>query len=237
MNLTFVIPDLHGRYDLLEEALFAIGNYGDINDTGTRKVVFLGDYIDRGPDSKKIVMRLMQGITEPWTLITLKGNHEDMMVETLTTPLNLQWWVGNGGDATLDSFGGTIPRSVVHWATELPLYHMDDHRVFVHAGVHPDIAIEDHTPEDLLWMRLPYEKEGFYTFVDDDYKETHHVVHGHTPHTKGPIVTNGRTNLDTLAWATGRLVVAVFDDDVAGGAIDYITVQGRPYSLMTHDYQ
>ena len=228
MNLTYAIPDLHGRYDLIEEALDRIHDYDDYQ-FRPHKVVFLGDYIDRGPDSAKIIERLRQGPQKGWSWVTLKGNHEDMMYETLTVPLNRNWWIGNGGDATLDSFGGEVPRDVVDWVAQLPLYHMDKHRVFVHAGVHPDIDIDKQIPEELLWMRLPYEKEGFYTFVDGEYKETHHVVHGHTPHKNGPIVSKGRTNLDTLAWATGRLVVGVFDDDVPGGAIDYITVQGSRY--------
>ena len=231
MNLTFAIPDLHGRYDLLEDALNTIEHHGRTSPTGTRKVVFLGDYIDRGPDSAKVILHLRLGPPQGWTWVILKGNHEDMMVETLTKPLDLRWWIGNGGDATLDSFGGEVLPHIVQWADKLPLYHMDEHRIFVHAGVYPDLAVEAHRDEDLLWMRETYE-EGHCKFG-----ETRHVVHGHTAHTKGPIVTGGRTNLDTLAWNTGRLVIGVFDDDVPGGAIDYITIQGGCYNLMIKDYE
>ncbi len=93
---------------------------------------------------------------------------------------------------------------------------VDQHRVFVHAGVDPAVPLNKQDEEHLLWSR-------------DQTTLGHgrrHVVHGHTPEENGPIISEGRTNLDTLAWATGRLVIGVFDDDRPGGPIELLQVQG-----------
>jgi serine/threonine protein phosphatase 1 len=104
---------------------------------------------------------------------------------------------------------------------ELPTMHVDRHRVYVHAGVNPDLPLDAQDPQALLWKR--------YRDVDDQRGHgTRHVVHGHHPFKDGPITIEGRTNLDTLAWHTGRLVVGVFDDDVPGGPVSLLEVRGEP---------
>jgi serine/threonine protein phosphatase 1 len=217
MTRTYAITDLHGRYDLLIQALNTI-----FRRPGGGTVITLGDYVDRGPESRQIISHLMTLRDAPqagWKVICLKGNHEDMMYETLMKPLDMGWWVGNGGGATLKSYNSEVPSNHLHWINQLPSIHTDKHRVFVHAGVDPARPLDDQTEEFKLWYR--------YTDNADIGHGERHVVHGHTPNPLGPEKYKNRTNLDTLAWRTGRLVVAVFDDEKPGPPIEFIEV-GSP---------
>lgn len=225
MSKTYAIADLHGRRDLLQDALEAIAKHAP--EPGT--IVMLGDYIDRGPDSKGIIDRLMAGLSDGWKLVCLQGNHEDIMLQTLCLPLDPRWWISNGGGATLVSYGhatsgeytpNVVPQEHIDWLKSLPLMHVDKHRVFVHAGVDPTIPLDEQTDHTLQWSLYP---DGF-----ADGHGSRHVVHGHHQFEDGPMLFSGRTDLDTFAWATGRLVVGVFDDDVPGGPIDLIEVIGAP---------
>ena len=100
MSKTYAIADLHGRLDLLEMALAQIANQAELPAT----LVTLGDYVDRGPDSRKVIARLMG--YEGWRLICLKGNHEDIMWQTCRRKVpDCGWWLDNGGGATLISYG------------------------------------------------------------------------------------------------------------------------------------
>lgn len=220
MSLTYVIPDIHGRFDLLRDALAGIADRAADN-TGT--IVALGDYVDKGPDSRLVVERLRQGISNGWNFFPIKGNHDAMMVTALRDPANMDRWIERGGDTALISYGGdpaAIPQADIGWLDALPLMHVDAHRVYVHAGLDPDAALDAQTEATLLWKRYPkgYEK-GF---------GDRHIVHGHNALAEGPELYPGRTNLDTRAWRTGRLLVGIFDDDRPGGPIDFMVVWGPP---------
>lgn len=208
---TFAIADLHGRFDLLEAALAAIEAAAD---GGT--VVFTGDYVDRGPESNRIVHRLMRGPDRPgWTWICLKGNHEAMMVSGLRGLSLKQLWLANGGVETLASYPEGVPQAHIDWLDALPLIHCDRHRIFVHAGVDENLPLAKQSEAIMLWMR-----------TDKDYVHPEgYIVHGHMPHAHGPLILKGRANLDTLAVRTGRLVIGVFDDAVPGPPVDRITIQ------------
>lgn len=211
---TFAIADLHGRFDLLEAGLAAIEAAAE---AGT--VVFTGDYVDRGPESSRIVDRLMAGPQRPgWTWICLKGNHEEMMVGGLRGLSVRSMWLANGGEETLASYPGGVPDAHIQWLDALPLIHRDRHRIFVHAGVDDTKPIAQQSASTLLWMR-----------TDRDYFHPEgYVVHGHMPNTDGPLILSGRADLDTLAVRTGRLVIGVFEDALPGAPIELITVQGPP---------
>jgi serine/threonine protein phosphatase 1 len=224
MTLTFAIPDIHGRLDLLDAAVEKIIE----RSAGSRAtIVTLGDYVDRGPDSRQVIERLMGWKSDSTTLVTLKGNHEAMMWQTCNNLAELTWWIGNGGDQTLASYGHAfqqdfdpriVPKSHLEWISSLPLMHVDQHRVFVHAAVDPNVPLDQQSEQTMLWKRYP---EGF--------KLGHghrHVVHGHHANPRAPIVTSGKTNLDGLAWQTGRLVVGVFEDDRPGSASEFLEVVG-----------
>ena len=195
MSLTYVIPDVHGRYDLLCEGLSDISAHSQ-GSAGV--IVMLGDYVDKGPDSKQVIDRLLSGVADGWNLVALKG-----------------------GDAALASYGrdpAAVPQSHIAWLDQLRLMHVDTHRLYVHAGVDPDISLARQNEATLLWKRYP---KGF----SGGFGELH-VVHGHDNFPEGPLLYQGRTNLDTLAWRTGRLTIGVFDDDRPGGPIDFIEVRG-----------
>jgi serine/threonine protein phosphatase 1 len=97
MSKTYAIADLHGRIDLLETALAKIADHADLPAT----LIILGDYVDRGPDSRQVIERLMGGLDEDWRFICLKGNHEDIMWQTCCGIVpDCDWWLTNGGGAT-----------------------------------------------------------------------------------------------------------------------------------------
>jgi serine/threonine protein phosphatase 1 len=220
MGLTYVIPDIHGRYDLLDEGLAAIAAHSG-GKPGT--IITIGDYVDKGPESKQVIDRMLSGVADGWSSVALKGNHDAMMVEALRDRSKMASWIAKGGDTALESYGGdpaAVPQSHSAWLDGLPLLHVDNHRVYVHAGVDPEVPLDQQSETTLLWKRYP---KGF----SGGYGELH-VVHGHDNFPEGPLLYEGRTNLDTLAWRTGRLAIGVFDDDVPGGPADFIVVKRAP---------
>jgi len=228
MSKTYAIADLHGRFDLLEMGLAKIASDAELPAT----LVTLGDYVDRGPDSRKVIERLMGGLSrEGWRLICLKGNHEDIMWQTCRCKVpDCDWWLTNGGGATLISYGQNagdevditvVPDQHLKWIERLPLMHVDKYRIFVHAGVDANCSLDEQAPQDLIWK--------IYDDRDERGHGQRHIVHGHHQHADGPILKKNRTNLDTFAWYTGRLVIAVFDDKTPGGPLEILEVQGNQY--------
>lgn len=220
MSFTYVIPDIHGRVDLLCDGLANIVEHA-AGQTGT--IVALGDYVNKGPDSKRVIDRLRIGPPDGWLFFPLKGNHDAMMVEALRNPSKMASWIERGGDAAIKSYGGdplNVPPGDIEWLDKLPLIHMDRCRIYVHAGLDPEVPLDQQTEKTLLWTRYP---EGLQAGFGD-----RHVVHGHDSLQDGPKLYEGRTNLDTRAWRTGRLVIGVFDDNKPGGPIDFIQAIGPP---------
>jgi serine/threonine protein phosphatase 1 len=218
MTQTYVIPDIHGRFDLLNEGLAEITARGDAG-----VILTIGDYVDKGPESKQVIDRLLSGVAEGWSLVALKGNHDAMMVEALRDPSKMAGWIAKGGDTALASYGGdpsTVPPIHIAWLDRLRLMHVDAHRLYVHAGVDPEIPLDQQSEATLLWKRYP---KGFPGGFGDL-----HVVHGHDNFPEGPLLYQGRTNLDTLAWRTGRLTIGVFDNETPGGPVDFIEIRGTP---------
>ena len=143
--------------------------------------------------------------------------------EALRNPAKMAWWMDKGGDAALASYGGDpagIPQSHITWLDQLRLMHVDAHRLYVHAGVDPGVPLDRQSETTLLWKRYPKGfPEGFGRL---------HVVHGHDNFPDGPLLYEGRSNLDTAAWRTGRLTIGVFDNDRPGGPVDLLVVRGEP---------
>lgn len=212
MGLTFVIADIHGRLDLLNSALAEI----EARMAGGR-IVFTGDYIDRGLESAGVVQRLIDGPPANWEWVCIRGNHEDMLL-TCKDGENLGWWVANGGGETIVSYGGEINQAHVEWMDALPRLWWDDHRVYTHAGVNESHELTEQVEAVTQWFRYP---KG----ADVGYRGKH-VVHGHTPNANGPELFENRTNLDTGAVFTGRLVVGIFEDATPGGPVNLIEING-----------
>ena len=218
MSHTFAIGDIHGCHVQLENLLDMI----ELEWPGGT-VVFLGDYVDRGPQSRQVVERIMAGPHAPgWRWIALKGNHEEMMVSALRDGVSPTMWLMNGGDATLESFGGIVPEAVIDWMAGLPMIHTDRNRIFVHAGIDAALPLDAQDPHTLLWQRpLPG--------VSGNYGGRH-LVHGHTPLAENPLTTGNRTNIDTACVYGGSLTVAMFDDVVPGSPRRFISIPNRAVS-------
>lgn len=240
-GFTYAVGDVHGRLDLLRAALDAISDHG----RGRRsRLVFLGDYVDRGPDSRGVVDLLMH-LQQHAGAICLKGNHEQLMVQAVTAPEPglLERWLEFGGEQTLRSYGlapgdplgEAIPRAHIGWMSGLPLTTADPHRIFVHAGLAPRTAVHRQKEQSCLWIR-----DAFLRARPRDFEA--HVVHGHTPIWEGkpdaaePELLEHRTNLDTGAFATGTLYVGVFDSEVPGGPVEMLKIQGKPMPELWPSY-
>jgi serine/threonine protein phosphatase 1 len=227
VSLIYVVPDLHGRLDLLDEALLRISAHA-AGRPGT--IIMLGDYVDKGPDSAAVVDRLLSGLADDladgWRCVALKGNHDAMMVAALRDPANMASWIEKGGDAALKSYGGdpaAVPPVHIEWLDRRPLLHLDRHRLYVHAGVDVGIPLDRQTERTLLTKRYPQDDPSGFDGL--------HVVHGHDNFPEGPLLYRGRSNLDTQAWRTGRLVIGIFDDAKQGGPLALIEIQGAPAEI------
>lgn len=212
MKLTFAIGDVHGCLDMLKRLVDRIEMS---RPEGT--IVFLGDYVDRGPDSAGVLQFIMDGPQkEGWKWVALKGNHEDMMVSCIMGANPVEWWIGNGGAQTIASYGGEVIGDHLRWCNDLPLLHADEHRIYAHAGVDETIPMDQQSEHDLLWSRKPPHYSGEYWGK--------HLVHGHTPDMNNPVTVGNRTNVDSAAVFGGKLSCAVFDDSKAGGPIEFMSV-------------
>lgn len=217
----YVIGDIHGRLDLLNQLIDAIKR--DVGEVASDCLtVTLGDYIDRGPDSRGVIERLL-GNPFPTPYIALKGNHEVLLESFLADPAVGEHWRRFGGLNTLHSYGGVpisglmvgkayeeaaaclrdaIPAQHMSFLRSLRISHSNDKYFMCHAGVRPGVPLERQSDEDLLWIR------GEFLNSTMDFGKI--VVHGHTP-VKEPEVLPNRINIDTGAFATGHLSCVVLD--------------------------
>ncbi len=203
--LTYAIGDIHGRLDLIVRAFDLIWAHA-----GTRsfQVVCLGDYIDRGPDSRGVIHFLMREQART-ALTCLKGNHEDMMLDAIEAG-EWSFWLDNGGEETWSSYLGDVPEPHLAWLRALPVCARDADRLYVHAGFMPGLDLADQDEDACLWIRG--------RFLNAEASELPgHVVHGHTPQhsdkpeMRFPELLPHRTNLDTGACWTGVLAIGVFE--------------------------
>lgn len=217
----YAVGDIHGRLDLLDRLLARIAADQDADPAAAPVLVCLGDYVDRGTDSAGVLARLaggpLPGPVADMARRFIKGNHDEMMLRFLAG-LDDGWnWLSNGGGATLDSYGVTAagrPENLRRaLAAALPaaqrrfLETLESHvRIggyyLTHAGVRPGVALEDQSPEDLMWIR------DAFLASDADFGAV--VVHGHTP-TPAPVSRANRIGVDTQAWASGTLTAAVLE--------------------------
>ncbi len=218
----YVIPDIHGQLEMLETALARVEKDG-----GTKaKIVYLGDYVDRGPNSAGVIQRLINGQSQGQDWITLRGNHDQMFLEFLETGRihnprfsNPDYtWLHDrlGGKDTLVSYGITtpeqrqnrseilsaVPKAHRDWLAGLPLSHTTSELLILHAGIKPGVPLHQQTPDDMIWIRD--------AFLTDPRRHPWLVVHGHTA-LEYPRHFGNRIDLDGGAGWGRPLWPAVFE--------------------------
>ncbi len=209
----YAIGDVHGRADLLRRLLRLIElDAHEARPVPAKNVlVYLGDYVDRGPESKGVLDILVAAPPPGFEVVCLLGNHEDLLLNFLDDPQHGRHWLHNGGKATVASYGvdatlepepmrarllKAMPKSHLAFLRRLPLQSAFGDYAFVHAGVRPGIPLKYQSRDDLLWIREE--------FLDSDQDFGKVVVHGHTP-MRQAILAPTRISLDTGAFATGHL--------------------------------
>lgn len=208
--VTLAVGDVHGMKSQLVELLATVRDrLENLHPGETTTFVFLGDYVDRGPDSAGVVS-IVRELQQEGS-ICLRGNHEQLMIDSVRSDDDFLTFIANGGDKTLRSFR-TIEafEAARRWMETLPTCFEDELRYFVHAGVDPAVPLSEQTDLDRLWIRKPFlAYEGAFE---------KYIVHGHTPTTRlnppcgGPDVRANRCNLDTGAVYGGSLSAAVFNE-------------------------
>lgn len=220
----YAVGDIHGRLDLLNELLTRIDDDILARPAIRPMFVFLGDYIDRGPSSRETIDRLVEH-AETSESVFLKGNHEQIAISCLRDRALFDHWMRLGGVETLVSYGvgvpprgfsddGQVVRLQAAFHDALPQTHFRFFRdlqtsfacgdfFFAHAGVKPNVELSQQKESDLLWIRQEFLSSN------EDFGKI--VVHGHTP-TREVQVGPNRIDIDTGAFATGRLTCLVIDE-------------------------
>ena len=218
----YAIGDVHGRSDLLDKLLQPIAK-DSVSAPDQVVLVLLGDYVDRGPDSKRVLERLVGLKRErpfiDFDLHILKGNHEIMM-EAFLAGDDGEVWFNGGGLATLvsydvpylpndepmmrESLDYAIPQSHKKLLHNMESMLCVGDYAFVHAGVRPGVPITAQDPDDLMWIRRVF------LDADDDFGKV--VVHGHTP-VSVPDVLPNRIAIDTKAWCSNTLTALVLEGE------------------------
>jgi len=218
----YAVGDIHGRLDLLDQMLDRIKSDLALYPAVRPVYLFLGDYIDRGPASRATIDRLIEH-GDAHEAIFLRGNHEQIALKCLSDRGLLEKWLRLGGWETLLSYGvacrnPTSVEQIVELQTAfhnaLPQTHFRFFRAlqnsftcgdffFAHAGVRPGIALSAQSEADLLWIRQE--------FLSSRSNYGKIIVHGHTPASEIEVTPN-RINIDTGAFATGRLTCLVIED-------------------------
>ena len=192
---TIAIGDIHGCYLALEAVL----NELVVHNTDT--IVTLGDYVDRGPESNRVIERLLQ-LQNQCHLVSLMGNHEVMLLSALQDPRDLEFWMHCGGAETLESYGGvveSIPESHIEFIEQCALAYESDQHVFVHANYQPDCPIDEQDEQTLLWTHLGFEAPRRHVSGKT-------VVVGHTPQLSGEVLDRGHLIcIDTFCFGDGWL--------------------------------
>ena len=219
----YVVGDVHGRLDLLRILADVIATDAATADGRQVGTIFLGDYVDRGPDSAGVLEAWSRG-DFPTPIVALRGNHEEVLLKFLDDASVLDNWRKFGGLETLHSYGvpvgeamrgGGYDRAREAFAAAFPAAHLDFLRqtpaslalgdyFFAHAGVRPGVPLEAQVSDDLLWIREDFLRhEGAYGKV---------VVHGHTPVEKPDLRAN-RINIDTGAYMSSVLSAVVLENE------------------------
>lgn len=184
-NRLIAIGDIHGEIEKLNSLLDKLNlQTGD-------KVIFLGDYIDRGLNSKAVIERILD-LSKKIECVFLKGNHEDMLLKTKITQSqdDIEHWLLSGGISTYDNYSdySTIFNTHGGFFDSLKLYHIEQNYLFVHAGINPKKELSQQTEDDLLWIREE--------FLNNSHNLPYKIIFGHTPFIE-PLILNDKIGIDT----------------------------------------
>lgn len=196
---TFVIGDVHGYSHPLSNLLRQLTEKAAPGDT----LVFVGDYVDRGPDSLGVIDKVLECVNGGWNgpVVPLKGNHEELMIDAMSKRprYGMDSWLQLGGYETICSYTGGevkkkwvqgVPRTHVEFLTGLRSWYEDEHAYYVHAGLSPGFYPDELDDDVLLWAREE--------FIKSDYVWDKVVVFGHTPQYDPPTTTI--IDLEKLPW-------------------------------------
>jgi len=214
----YAVGDIHGRADLLSEIIARIDDDIRRRPIAHTIEVYLGDYVDRGPQSKTVIDLLTVRLVANGA-VCLRGNHEAVMEGFLQDPAILEYWLPLGGMQTLASYGielhenetafslhrrflDAFPRAHELFMQCLRNQFSCGDFLFVHAGIRPGVPLDDQDPNDLIWIRDE--------FLDDTRSHKRFIVHGHTP-VAHPEIRSNRINIDTAAWRTGALTCVAIE--------------------------
>ena len=235
----YAVGDIHGRADLLAQMHRLIAEDAALLTPGTSKVViYLGDYVDRGLESRQVIDLLIRDRLEGFQTVHLFGNHDAWLLSFLVDATIGPIWLRYGGDATMVSYGvrlgvplddvryyeqlqddlrQRIPRRHVEFLQGLELSFESGDYLFVHGGVDPARPLDQQATDDLLWIREP--------FLSSRRDLGRVVVHGHTVESE-PIVRANRIGIDTGACWTGCLTCLVLEE----GVFRFLTTGGKAYA-------
>ncbi len=221
----YAVGDIHGRADLLASLVGRIKADAEASPVERRVIVYIGDYVDRGLQSKEVIEFLCSDPTPGFEAVFLKGNHDAWLLEFLDDPDISPSWLSIGGQATLLSYGvglsaetpqndrlqkaseqllRALPSHHLEFLRSLRLSHAEGGYLFVHAGIRPGVAIEAQREQDLLWIRDE--------FTGDESDHGKCIVHGHSV-SSAPELRSNRIGIDTGAYATGRLTCLVLEGE------------------------
>lgn len=226
---TIAISDIHGCYHELKELLITLEE-NEIYNKDVDKLIFLGDYIDRGKDSRLVVELIRSLQNNNKNVIALKGNHEDMLLEYEEGISDS--WLWNGYEATLYSYKGYEEQYIndIDWMKSLPLYHEDENFIYVHAGVDVDKPIDQQDKDTLLWVREP--------FLNNEQKYYKTVIFGHTPTVNlngddKPVYTFAKNiDIDTGCVYGGALSALIIEDDEIVGFYQIENMSNKEKTLV-----
>jgi serine/threonine protein phosphatase 1 len=213
------IGDIHGHAKALAAMLKQI--QPRLHDT----LVILGDCVDRGPDTQGVIDQLL-ALEEQCHLVTIMGNHEEMMLAARERQSDYEFWVKFGGDAAMDSYGPGRTTNVIpkeHWAfmERLPLYYETDAHFFVHANYAANQYLKDQHSQTLLWLDL--------ADLPGQHFSGKTAVVGHTPQTNGQVLDLGYLKCIDTFCGHGGLLTAL---DVGSGQIWQVTESGNAKPSM-----
>ncbi len=222
----YAIGDIHGRLDLLEELLALIDDDISASKVGApAKLIFLGDYIDRGLQSSGVINRLLELQCTALNSVFLRGNHEQAALDFITGKQSGSGWLSVGGAETCFSYGvkvsppnligrdlselqfslrNAVPKEHLAFLKETAFLHTEEDYLFVHAGINPNADLEDQISDDLIWIRRP--------FLDSSNWHGKLVIHGHSIDQQVQVRSN-RIGIDTGAYLTGVLTALKIDSD------------------------